>query len=52
MRLYFFICITQMMCGDNIRIELSSPNRAGILRTEEQVPEEDLLMLVMPVMLN
>ncbi|MCH2022369.1 MAG: DNA polymerase III subunit beta [Saprospiraceae bacterium] len=48
----FLIEMLNTIGGDNIRIELSSPNRAGILRTEEQVPEEDLLMLVMPVMLN
>ncbi len=48
----FLIEMLNTIGGDTIRIELSSPNRAGILRTEEQVPAEDLLMLVMPVMLN
>ena len=38
---------------DNVTIEMSAPNRAGILRPVEMVDEhEDILMLVMPVMLN
>lgn len=39
--------------SDDIIIEMSAPNRAGILHPLEQENEaEDLLMLVMPVMLN
>jgi DNA polymerase-3 subunit beta len=39
--------------ADNVRMELSAPNRAGILIPADGVDEgEDLLMLVMPVMLN
>ncbi|MBM3429131.1 MAG: DNA polymerase III subunit beta [Bacteroidetes bacterium] len=38
---------------DNVTIEMSAPNRAGIMRPVEMVDEnEDILMLVMPVMLN
>lgn len=38
---------------ENIRLELSAPNRAGILRpVENDNAAEDILMLVMPVMLN
>ncbi|KAF5068275.1 Beta sliding clamp [anaerobic digester metagenome] len=38
---------------ENIRLEMSAPNRAGILRpVEGENPAEDILMLVMPVMLN
>lgn len=48
----FLIEMLNTIGGDNVRIELDTPNRAGILRTEEQAPNEDLLMLVMPVMLN
>ena len=33
-------------------IELSSPNRAGIVTPLEQQEDEELLMLIMPVMLN
>ncbi len=36
----------------DINIELSTPNRAGIIRPVEKDENEDLLMLVMPVMLN
>ncbi|MEY2764305.1 MAG: hypothetical protein RLZZ205_729, partial [Bacteroidota bacterium] len=38
---------------DNVTLEMSAPNRAGIMRPLELVDEsEDILMLVMPVMLN
>lgn len=41
------------LTSDNIDLELSAPNRAGILLpTEQDSKNEDLLMLVMPVMLN
>lgn len=41
-------------CSDSeeVRLELSSPSRAGIVRPVEEEPEEELLMLVMPLMLN
>jgi len=39
--------------SDNIILEMSAPNRAGILLPEKSANEnEDVLMLVMPVMLN
>jgi DNA polymerase III subunit beta len=39
--------------SENVVIELSAPNRAGILvPADKMVEEEDVLMLVMPVMLN
>ena len=38
--------------SSDINIELSTPNRAGIIRPTEKDENEDLLMLVMPVMLN
>jgi hypothetical protein len=31
---------------------MSAPNRAGIITPESGEPEEEILMLVMPVMLN
>ena len=38
---------------ENVNVEMSAPNRAGILLpTEKENPAEDILMLVMPVMLN
>ncbi|SIO46993.1 DNA polymerase III subunit beta [Chitinophaga niabensis] len=38
--------------GDEITIDLSAPTKAGILRPVEKGAEEDLLMLVMPLLLN
>jgi DNA polymerase-3 subunit beta len=37
---------------DEIIIELSTPTKAGIIKPTEQEENEDLLMLVMPLMLN
>lgn len=38
---------------ENITIEMSAPNRAGIIRPDDNPDEnEDILMLIMPVMLN
>ena len=39
--------------SDEITIEMSAPNRAGIIvPSQKSNPGEDILMLVMPVMLN
>ncbi len=38
--------------GDEVTMELSTPTKAGIIRTAGQDENEDLLMLVMPLMLN
>jgi DNA polymerase-3 subunit beta len=38
--------------ASEIKIELSAPNRAGIILPIEQAENENTLMLVMPVMLN
>lgn len=41
------------MSTEEIRLEMSAPNRAGILLPAgDETTDEDLLMLVMPVMLN
>jgi DNA polymerase-3 subunit beta len=48
----FLIEMLNVIGGDNVRLMLSSPNRAGILRMEQETEGEDLLMLVMPVILN
>jgi DNA polymerase-3 subunit beta len=37
---------------NEIVIELSTPTKAGILKPTEKKENEDLLMLVMPLMLN
>jgi len=38
--------------SDEVVLEFSSPNRAGVVMPHEQAEGEDLLMLIMPVMLN
>jgi len=39
--------------NDDVKIEMSAPNRAGlILPVDTENEKEDILMLVMPVMLN
>ena len=38
--------------SDEITFELSTPNRAGLLMPIESEDSENVLMLVMPVMLN
>lgn len=35
-----------------VRLEMSEPSRAGLLMPSDSNPDEDILMLVMPVMLN
>jgi DNA polymerase-3 subunit beta len=40
------------MDTEHIIFELSAPNRAGLLSPESNDDGEDVLMLVMPVMLN
>jgi DNA polymerase-3 subunit beta len=37
---------------DEIKMELSGPTRAGILLPSENNDDEEILMLVMPVMLS
>ncbi len=48
--------LTEMLSNlesDNISLEMSTPNRAGIISPNDGLEEgEDILMLVMPVMLN
>jgi DNA polymerase III subunit beta len=48
----FLIEMLNTIDGTDIRLEMSTPTRAGILRPSDQDEEEDLLMLVMPVMIN
>jgi DNA polymerase III subunit beta len=38
--------------SEEVVLSFSSPNRAGIVRPQEQAEGEDVLMLIMPVMLN
>ena len=48
----FLLEMLAALDSNEINIELSTPNRAGIIRPTEKDDAEDLLMLVMPVMLN
>ena len=36
----------------DILMELSTPTKAGIIKPNETIDDEELLMLVMPLMLN
>ena len=49
----FLLEMLSNLGSDNVRMEMSAPNRAGILIPADGMNDgEDLLMLVMPVMLN
>nr|WP_294894292.1 DNA polymerase III subunit beta [uncultured Pedobacter sp.] len=48
----FLIEMLNNLSGEEITIEMSTPNRAGILFPSIKDDNEDILMLVMPVMLN
>ncbi|MFM1931366.1 MAG: hypothetical protein RL226_669 [Bacteroidota bacterium] len=49
----FLMDMLSNLNGEEVVIEMSAPNRAGILVPAEKTDEgEDILMLVMPVMLN
>ena len=48
----FLIDMLSALNCDNIRFEMSSPSRAGIVVPEQQATNENLLMLIMPIMLS
>lgn len=48
----FLIDILNNISSQNVTIELADPSRAGLILPEEQDENEDLLMLLMPMMLN
>jgi len=48
----FLIEMLNATDSDEVRIELSTSTKAGIIKPVEQDSEEELLMLVMPLMLN
>ncbi len=48
----FLIEMLNAADSDEVRVELSTPTKAGIIKPIEQGEGEDLLMLVMPLMLN
>ena len=42
----------EMISGDSIILQLADPSRAGIIVPAEQTENEDVLMLIMPMLLN
>jgi DNA polymerase III subunit beta len=48
----FLIEMLSAADGDEVRMELSTPTKAGIIKPTEQDDNEELMMLVMPLMLN
>lgn len=48
----FLIEMLNVLESDEVVMELSTSTRAGILLPSEKEEEEDILMLVMPVMLS
>ena len=48
----FLIEMLGAVNSDEVEMELSTPSRAGILRPAEKKDNEDLLMLMMPVMIT
>lgn len=51
-QIYFLIDILNNISADEVVIELADPSRAGVIIPVEQEENEDLLMLLMPMMLN
>ena len=48
----FLVEMLGVLESEEVKLEMSSPTRAGILLPAEEVEGQDILMLVMPVMLN
>ncbi len=48
----FLIDMVTNLQSNEVALEMSTPNRAGLLFPIDQDDQEDILMLVMPVMLN
>ena len=44
--------ILNNLSSDDVVIELADPSRAGVIRPSEQPENEDVLMLIMPMLLN
>jgi DNA polymerase-3 subunit beta len=48
----FLIEMLNAADSEEVRLELSTPTKAGIIKPTEMDDSEDVLMLVMPLMLN
>jgi DNA polymerase III subunit beta len=47
-----FLELVNALTSEEVCIELSTPSRAGIMKTTEPIDGEDVLMLIMPLMIN
>ena len=45
----FLLEITNILEGENVTIEVADPSRPGVIRPTEANPEDELLMLLMPM---
>jgi DNA polymerase-3 subunit beta len=48
----FLLDMLSNLDSEEVRVGMSSPSRAGVITPNPQKEGEDILMLVMPVMLN
>jgi hypothetical protein len=48
----FLVEMLSNLDSDQIKISMSAPNKAGVIHPTDKDKNEDVLMLVMPVMLN
>jgi len=48
----FMVEMLGVLDSDEVSVDLSTPSRAGILTPVEESPDREILMLVMPVMIN
>jgi DNA polymerase-3 subunit beta len=48
----FLLDILNNIASDEVVVELADPSRAGVIVPAEQEENEDLLMLLMPMMLS
>lgn len=48
----FLIEMLSNLDSNKIKLTMSAPNKAGVLHPDDKDENEDILMLVMPVMLN
>jgi len=48
----FLVEMLSVLDSNEIRLELSAPTRAGVIFPAEQTENQEILMLIMPVMLN
>ncbi|NNM95752.1 MAG: DNA polymerase III subunit beta [Bacteroidia bacterium] len=48
----FLLEMLSNLDSDEVKLQMSTPNRAGVITPNPQKDGEDILMLVMPVMLN